>query len=94
MISSGFNEFNGALQLCNHASDSNSHKVYAISLPFIRRGFVDNVRLFRRGICSIRNYRFSVVCATPQDSIMDHIAPISHLNSDDSKKLSSKSGNQ
>ncbi|XP_023004020.1 uncharacterized protein LOC111497455 isoform X4 [Cucurbita maxima] len=88
MISSGFLEFNGAVPVYNHACDSNPHNVSLISLPVIRKGFDSDVRLFRRGICSMRDFRLSVVCATPQVSIMDHITPVSDLNSDDSMRPS------
>lgn len=91
MISSGFLEFNGAMQVYNHACDSNPHNVSLISLPVIRKGFDSDVRLFRRGICSRRDFRLSVVCATPQVSIMNHITPVSDWNSDDSMRPSSKS---
>ncbi|KAL0543273.1 hypothetical protein IC582_018364 [Cucumis melo] len=37
MISPGFHDFNGPLQLCNHANDSNPHNIYAFSPPFVRR---------------------------------------------------------
>lgn len=93
MNSSGFHEFNGALQLYNHPSDSNPFKVYMSSLPFIRKIACD-VRLSRRGICSIRKCGHSIIYANPQASIVDHIASNSHLNSDDFKMPSSKSDHQ
>lgn len=94
MISPGFHDFNGSLQLCNHANDSNPHNIYAFSPPFVRRGNDNDIPFFRRGFCRVRNYKLSVVCATtPQASIKDHFAPISRLNIDDSKNpSSSKSG--
>lgn len=90
MTSSGLHEFNGAFQLYNHPSDSNPLKVYMNSLPFIRKVAFD-VRLFGRGICGIRKCSHSIISATPQASIMDHVAHNSHLSSDDSKMPSSKS---
>ncbi|XP_031743845.1 uncharacterized protein LOC101211596 isoform X1 [Cucumis sativus] len=90
MISPGFHDFNGSLQLCNHANDSNPHNIYAFSPPFVRRGNDNDIPFFRRGFCRVRNYKLSVVCATtPQASIKDHFAPISRLNIDDSKNPSS-----